>query len=75
MKKLTQSLFFIFISVFVFASFNGCGDEDVINSNNPPVSIDGLYLYILSEGSAAGTGKLSLYTSGNDSMYESIFGG
>lgn len=75
MKKSIQSLFYIFVSVFVFALLNGCGDEDVINNNNPPISIGGLYIYILSEGSAAGTGKLSLYTTGNDSMYESIFSG
>jgi YVTN family beta-propeller protein len=63
--------------LFIFASiifFNSCSEEEIIQ-NNPPGQTGGIHLYILNEGSSAGTGKLSLYKSSNDSMYESIYSG
>ena len=71
MKKSFLSLFF-FVSLIIFS---GCSEDEVIINNNPPSYGGGIILYILNEGSSAGTGKLSRYTSISDTMIQSIFSG
>lgn len=48
MKKLTMAFLFVFASLLVFTSFNGCGDEDVV-TNNPVTTTKGVF--VLYEGS------------------------
>lgn len=71
MKKSIQSLFFVFISVFVFASFNGCGDEVI--TNNPVTSTKGVF--VLYEGVF---GQPASYDYGfidiaNDTVYGNVY--
>lgn len=65
-------------NLLIFASFiyfGGCSEDEVIKSNNPPVQGEGVYLFILNEGTSAGTGSLSRYTSSDDTLIQSIFSG
>lgn len=48
MKKLKIAFLLVFASLFIFISFNGCGDEDIV-TNNPVTSTKGVY--VLYEGS------------------------
>jgi len=71
MKKSILVLFKIISIIFLY----GCGEEELLKNNNPPAQGGGINLYILNEGSSAGTGKLSRYTSSSDTLIQSIFSG
>ncbi len=47
MKKLILASIFVFASLFIFISINGCGDEDIV-INNPVTSTKGVF--VLYEG-------------------------
>jgi YVTN family beta-propeller protein len=47
MKKLTMAFLFVFGSLLVFTSFNGCGEEEIV-TNNPVTTTKGVF--VLYEG-------------------------
>lgn len=54
-----KKLFFIIFGLVIFAS--GCNRDTIVNSNNPVIPTAKKGLYILCEGSGAGTSRLSYY--------------
>jgi len=66
MKKI-----FLIISVLILV-ISGCNRDAIVNSNNPVISTAKKGLYILCEGSGAGTSRLSYYDL-DTIFYASIF--
>lgn len=72
MKKLIIASIFVFTSLYIYTTLNGCGDESVVN---PVYTITTNGAYILSEGTNPSNSRLSFYSVPKDSFYQSIYNG
>ncbi len=72
MKKLINAFLFVFASLIILTSFNGCGDENIVNNLVTTVTNGA---YIVSEGTSPSNSRLSFYSTTRDSFYQNIYSG